>query len=108
MQPNADLKDVIKGIADAEVLVSDVSKGLSLKELNEIMAVAQDIPVIAADGGAALLAQYMGMDDAARADLDAYAASVLSFPADANVDGIVKKVILAGVAASAVAQALKG
>lgn len=102
---NDKLKDLIKGISDLGVLVSDVSGGFSFSEVTELVAVVQDVSVLMKEAPA-LAAQYEALDEAARADLNAYVASLKSFPANAAVDVIIKKALAVAVALSSAIEEL--
>lgn len=104
---NSNLKDVVKALSDAGVLSSELVGGVHLDEIEKLIVFGQDIRVIVADGNA-IFSQFMALDDAGRADLDAYMASLPNFPSDLKVDGIVKRILLAVIACSAVAQAIEG
>jgi hypothetical protein len=107
MAPDSNLKDVLKTISDADVLVVDATGGAKLKLFTDLIQLGQDVPVLVADGSA-LLSEYVGLDAAAQADLDAYVYSLPAFSTNPKVDGIAKQILVGGIAASAVVAALKG
>jgi len=97
---NDKLKDLIKGLSDAGIFASDVSGGFSFKEINELVQLSQDVSLLVKEAPD-LKAQYLALDDASRADLHAYVASLQDFPANASVDAFIKKILEIAVAASA-------
>jgi hypothetical protein len=105
MSPDNALKDLVKGVADLCNLISDISVGLSFKEVTDLVTVGTDIPALVQDAPA-LYGQYKGLDDAARTDLFGDIAQTVKFPANASVQTIVEKALEAGVALSALFQEL--
>lgn len=101
MANNAELKLVLKMAGDTAVLVSDVMKGLSLAELSEGYAVVQDVQPLLKDASL-LLPEWEKLDDAARADLVAYAQANLKIPANLSVEAYVQKALASAIALSAV------
>lgn len=100
MTPDNALKDLIKGVGDAGLLLSDLTKGFKLSEIGEGLQVGQDLQALLTEAPA-LLAQYKALDDTARADLVAAVAQDISFPANVTVQTWIERVLDFGIALSA-------
>lgn len=107
MQSDSILKDLGKSIADLLVLVSDVSQGFALKELQELITLGQDVPAVLAEAPQ-MLAQWEGLDDAARVDVEAYLQQTVSFPASATAQADILKALKVAVHLSGIFQIVVG
>ena len=99
MQPDNSLKDLVKSVSDLCALISDSTTGFSLKEITDVVALGEDVQVAVADAPS-YLAQYKGLDDVARADVDQAIAAEVKFPANLSVQSYVQKVLEGAVALS--------
>ncbi len=97
---DAELKTLVKGIADVMTLLSSVSSGFSFAEVAQLIHVGEDIPAIVKDVNV-LIPEYKALDDAARADLVAYVNANVVFPVSKNVEQLVQKSLDVAIALSA-------
>lgn len=107
MQLDSALKDLGKGLGDVLTLVSDVSQGFAIKEFQELITLGEDAHVVLAEAPQ-MLAQWQGLDDAARADLEAYLQQTISFPASATAQTDILKALKVAVHLSGIYQILMG
>jgi hypothetical protein len=94
MANDAELKEVIKAIADSELLVSEVVSGFSFSEITQLISVLFDLPPIV-QNGAIEWPEFKDLDDAARADLIAYVQAECKFPDSVSAEQWVQKVLQA-------------
>lgn len=97
---NEKLKDLIKGLSDAGIFISDVSEGFSFKEINELVTLSQDLSLLIKEAGD-LKAEYLDLNETERVELHAYVESLSNFPKNAAADHIIKKILEIAIAASA-------
>lgn len=86
------LKELVKAISDAEVLVSDLTQGFSFSEVTELIALATDLPAAIKDANL-IFPEFKALDDAARSDLTAYVVAHCKFPANIAVEVWIEKVL---------------
>lgn len=101
MANNAELKNVVKAIADAASLGGEVSKGFSFDEIAKGYALSQEAKQVFNEK-AILLPEWEGMDDEARADLVAFANANVKIPESMDAEKYVKLILASAVALSAV------
>ena len=106
MAPDDAIKAGLKVIADLMQMGSDLSGGLSFGEIGDLVKLGQDVPGLISDA-ANVWPQYSALDDAARADLEAYVVANDLLPANVNIQGYIQKALDALIALSAVAASLK-
>lgn len=100
-----ELKKIIHGIGDACHVISDVSGGLTFSELPEVLTLVSEVKDVLRDGGLAI-PEWESLDDAGRAELEAFAVSEIQLPLNVTAQQYVQKVLKAAVALSAVFQAI--
>lgn len=106
MQPDNAVKDVVKAVAAVVGLLSNLTDGVSLKDILGIISVAKEVSVPLQE--AALVAeQFLGLDDAARADVIAAIEAEVLFPANANVQEGIQAALEAAVSLSKMIQIFK-
>lgn len=88
----SELKDLIKLIADSEMLVAKLMDGLSFDDIGQLMIVAQDLPAALKDSSL-MIPEFISLDDAARADLLAYVQANCKFPGNLSIEDSVQKVL---------------
>lgn len=96
-----ELKALIKALGDTAHLVAEVSKGFSFSEIADGYALSQEAQALFKQANL-LLPTWEQMDDAARADLVAFANANIKLPENVQVEGYVKKVLASAIALSAV------
>lgn len=106
MQPDNAVKDVVKAVSSIVALISNLSDGLSLKDLLSIISVAQTVSV-ALQEASSVLEQFVALDDAARADVVAAIEAEVLFPANVQVQEVIQGVLEGGVALSKMLQLFK-
>lgn len=97
------LQEVLGAIADIETLVSDLSHGFSLGELRELIAAADDFPIVLQDA-TLVFPEWASLDDASRAALVAFVQENCKFPANANVELFTQKLLSAAILLSEIYQ----
>lgn len=102
---DSDIKILLQVVADLVQLGSDLSGGLSFSEIGDLIKLATDVPSLLSVGGV-LFPEYAALDDAARADLEAFVAANVKLPSNVNVQMYIQKALDVGIALSAVAQVL--
>lgn len=103
MANNADLKLVVKVVADGMLLASQVGGGLSLAELNTLIQTGKDVSAMLANP-AVLWPEFKALDSAAQADLVAYINANIQFPQNVAVEVFAQKLLDVIVSLSSVAQ----
>lgn len=98
------LQSVLKGVGDALALFSDVSKGFSLGEIGEVIAVGKDVQAVLASA-ANVVPEWESLDDTSRAQLVAFISSNVKFPANTTAELYAQKVLKVAVSLSAVFKA---
>ena len=98
-----DLKDVVKAIADSELLVSELTGGFSFAEVGAIVKVAGDLPAVLKDGSV-LFPEYASLTTEQQADLVAYVQANCKFPANIVIESYVQKVLQAAILISSIYQ----
>lgn len=89
---NAALKDLIKGLANAILLISDASKGFSFSEIGELIQVGNDIVLLKSELPL-ILQQYEALDDAGRKELYAVIEQQIVFPVNVKAEVIIERVV---------------
>lgn len=92
MATDVELKELVKMIADGELLISEVTEGFAFKEIIQLVKVAEDVPPVLRDAGI-MWPEFTSLDDAARADLLAYVTANCKFPANTNIELIVDETL---------------
>lgn len=105
LTPDQALKDLVTDVSDVCTFVINVSHGFQLKEIWEGIGLLIDFRNIK-DQIPAIVTQYKGLDDQARAEMLGYIQKTVSFPENANVELIVEKLLEVAVALSTVFQLL--
>ena len=103
MATDKELKDLVKTIADTEVLVSDLTGGFSFREIADFIALMGDVPIISPDGPL-LFPEWEDLDDAARNDLVQFVQATCKYPANMTIESYVQKILSAAVLASKIYQ----
>lgn len=98
-----EIQEVIKAIADTELLVSEITVGFSFSEITQLVAVIDDVPKVIADASL-VIPQWEGLDDAGRAELVAYVQQNCKYPTNVTVEGFTQKVLEAAVLLSKIYQ----
>lgn len=102
---NTELKDLVGYGAALASLADHVAKGFKLTDIGEVLAIVQKGPGVVAEAPAAYQ-EYLALDDAGRADIDAYVESVYTL-SNPKLEHDVEALIQLAVHASKVVQAFK-
>lgn len=101
MANDVELKLIVKVIADGLLLGSQLTKGLSIEEVNTLVASAKDVGALLAMPIGMVIPEFLALDEAARADLIAYVGENVKFPANVIVEAVVQKALDVAIAISA-------
>lgn len=97
MANDAELKEVLKAIADTELLISQVvSSGFTFSEIGQLITVAQDFPPVIRDGSV-MLPEWISLDDDARTDLMNFIGQNEKFPANVTIEQYTQKLLTAAI-----------
>ena len=98
-----DIKNVVKAIADSELLVSELTGGFSFSEIGQFVAVAGDLPAVLQDGSI-LFPEWASLSSDQQADLVAYIQANCKYPANVVIEAYAQKVLQAAVLVSSLYQ----
>jgi hypothetical protein len=102
---NQEIKDLLNFGSSVATLIDSVAKGVNLSEVGQVLKVIQQAPGALREAPLAFN-EYLSLDDAGRADVEAYIATL--FPlAEAHVAAAIKEVLDVVVSLSNVAALLK-
>jgi hypothetical protein len=93
MANDAQLKEAVTAVASVMNLISDVASGAGLlKEGMDGLAVLRSISPVIKDASL-MFPEYKAMDDAARADMDAFVASTVTYAANMQIQQVSQMVL---------------
>jgi hypothetical protein len=94
------LHTVLRGVADAAYLASQLSGGFSFQELASLIQLGQDVTAILSDAGK-IVPEYTDLTDDERTELVAWVSFNVKVPASATAEIYLKKLLNAAIALSA-------
>ena len=97
------LQQVLQVVSDAELLASELVGGFSFSELNQLIAVANDLPLLKSLAGVVVPA-WESLSQADQASLVAYVQANCKFPANVVVEAWISKVLQAAILLSSIYQ----
>lgn len=97
---NQEIKDLLLFGSSVAVLIDTVTKGLSIAEVGQVLAVIKEAPGMLSEAPKAL-DEYLALDDAGRSDVEAYVSTL--FPLQEKpVADVIKEVLTLVISLSSV------